>query len=627
MTELFINNQRVDLNDKMSIKLTDENTYFTKSSKYTYDIEIPLKGNPNNIRIFGSIHRLDVTKSVKSMPAKLRADNRTIIDGLATVTSISESTIKIQIIAGTAAMNFISKNEKTYIDELKLGYLRKDNTLAITNDAALFNYTKNMTDAQREKYMFGQYGETNCVFFPVYKESNKGYYNNIIRARFDGEDDSKPYHLVFAETLWTFLLDEEHKFWEFMKSAEGTVAAQPYVCFIIRKIFDALGYSVTVNEIESSVLKNVFIANGAHITDFAQCLPHWTVSEFMTYVENFFGVVFRLDDTTKIVEIKSRDTFYNGTNTEIIEDVEDEYSVSSDANESKDITDSNIKYTFNNADPYKQIDEDIIKDITKKTFTSYDELYSYWYKLASDNKPNYLYEAAGKQYMNFATKDDDGNVTSNKLIEVNQYRALVRNESENSNELELKISPVEMMVGFFLFYDGQNTKIDKWTCNFENPPIPVMVPTVSTYVEQVQSLQDMIEGSKTETSERNSIMEVAMNDGIFQNVTSPAGVKTTFPWPFVLTDDLIRGSYNRGFSFELNKVDGRKTMYDAVFGQLNTLNTKSEYCIKFVTKKMPDVMKRFVINNRAFIAEKIEYKIDAKGVNEEKTGYFYEAGS
>ncbi len=59
MTELFINNKRINLNDSISIKLVDENSYFTDSSKYTYDVDVPLRGNSNNLKILGNLQRLD----------------------------------------------------------------------------------------------------------------------------------------------------------------------------------------------------------------------------------------------------------------------------------------------------------------------------------------------------------------------------------------------------------------------------------------------------------------------------------------------------------------------------------------------------------------------------------------
>lgn len=622
MTELIIEDKyRVDLNDKFSVKLTEENTYFTKSSKYTYDIEIPLKGNANNQKIFGFLNRIDVTKTTDTMKARIVADNRTIINGTAIITESSADNIKIQIVSGTAELNFISKNENVYIDELTLGYITKADGTAFATDTELINYANALSDTDRMKFLFGLYGDTNAVFYTVYKPSTGGYYNNLIRKSKDGEAAETCSFLGLATIITGAIFDES--FGDY-KDPEGTIVAQPYLCYIIRRIMEVLGYTMIQNVIENTVLKNVFIANGEHITDFGQCLPHWTVSDFLTYMENFLGVTFIFDDVAKTVNILSRDSFFDALNVEQITTYEDEYSVSTDKDETKDITDSNIKYSFNAKDNWLQLDDEIMQNVEVKKFDNYKILTSYWQELSDTEKQNYIYETGGVQYINIVEQITD-TTTQNSLKEVNNYRNLVRNSSDNSSVLELKVVPVEMVKGKTTIVDGKSTKVGKYTWGAEFPVIPVMNPSTYTYVEQLQSVQKMIEGETSDTGDKQLTMEVAMNDAQLMYIMTAQSIQTSYPYPFVLTNDLGKGELNRGFSFELNKVDGKTTMYDIVFGKLNKVETKSEYCIKFTTKEMPDVSKRFIIANKAFMCEKIEYKIDAKGISDEKTGYFYEA--
>ncbi len=75
--------------------------------------------------MFGNLHRHDVEKQIITYKARMVSDNRTVIDGTATLTSVTENGIKLQILAGNAEMNFLSKYEKVYIDELTLGYITK----------------------------------------------------------------------------------------------------------------------------------------------------------------------------------------------------------------------------------------------------------------------------------------------------------------------------------------------------------------------------------------------------------------------------------------------------------------------------------------------------------------------
>jgi len=606
MTELYINNRLVELPNNTSIKLLDENPYFTKSSKYTYDVEVPLKGSTNNIRIFGCLHRQDVEKQIVTYKARIISDNHTVIDGTATLTSVTENGIKLQILAGNAEMNFLSKYEKVYIDELMLGYITKPDGTAFKSSKEIIEYEGSLNDENNRKFLIGTYAETNYIFMPV-KLSDEDYpYNNIgIEYNLVGGGHYRP---EFMTQIFIHVGNQ----WPVFPGYN--IAPQPYMCYILRKILEVLGYSVVRNDIESTVMANEFIANDKIITDFSQVLPHWTISEYMTQIERHFGVVFRLNDITRNAEIINRDSYYKEDNDEYINSVEDEYTVTSDADETKDITDSNIKYSFNSVDKYMQIDEDVLKKFDKVVKPTYDELSTYYKSLSDDDKGKHVYEADGIQYYD---KVED---STHSLAECNQYRRLVRDSENDSSDIELKIVPCEIAKGTAYFsYASMSESVA-----FD---VPYLSPASSTTVSSTGTLQEEIEN--TTSTDTKDVLEVAMNDGVWQPIKSgnQVVVGKSFPWPFILVNDLVNGEVHRGFSYELNKISSRPNMYSFVYGKLNTINTKSEIVYKIVTGKMLDPMKRYIINNKPYICEKIEYKITDKGIDKEKTGYFYEAGS
>lgn len=622
MTELFINKERVYLGDGVSVKLVDENPYFTKSEKYTYDIEVPLKGNPNNLKIFGNLQRIDVSKTIVEMPAYIIADNRCVINGTATVTSVTEDKIKIQILSGTAELNFQSKYEKQYVNELNLGYATKPDGSTVGSDEQLRSYVDSLTPEERYKFMFGTFDQTKCCFFPVYKSEFSSSYNNLGLFR-----DSDGTYSVHMDSLYYY--DNKENPIDISEgirgNVKGRIAVQPYLGYVVRLVFQALGYSVLENHIETSALKNILIANANNVTDFGQCLPHWTVAEFMTHIEHFFGVVFRIDDSNKSVRIISREVFYTTGNSENIDRSLEEYTVSSDAEETKDISDSNISYSFAKVDTLLKIDDEIVKKAELKEFDTYEEAVQNT-RVYNANRYGKIYDVKGKQYIFYGSTVEGEDEKTYALKEVNQFRNLTRNEKDESSSIELKIVPVEMYMGHQRWDNGavMNLFLKIYGKFFQ---CPMMAPSNFTYEKENVNIQEEIEGNSNNGTDSQDLLEVAYNDGSLQTVQPDTGYSYKFPWPFVRTGDILNGEKNRGFSFELNQVDGRNTMYDAVFGQLSKINTKSEYCIKFITDKMPDVMKRFVIHNRTFICEKIEYKITAKGIDQEKTGYFYEANS
>jgi hypothetical protein len=614
MTELFINNKRIDLNDSISIKLVDENPYFTRSSKYTYDIEVPLKGNTNNLKVLGNIQRMDVSKKVIKMPAKIVVNNRTIINGTATMTSVSDDKIKFQILAGNAEFNFLSKYEKNYIDELDLGYIPTQDGGYTPNNDGLVGYYGKKEEAARYKAMFGKYGETNYVFFPIYNELDSYTYNKLAIRKMNEKTET-----VFFDSQFYGEVYQPGELW----SSGGKLAVQPYYCFIIRQVFTAFGYTIIENQIENSPLKDVFIANSKYTTVFKETVPHWTVTDFLEQTENFFGVIFSIDDIAKTVKVKFRSMQAYDKNV-LIENAIDEYSVNCDEDQTEDISNANMTYSFQDVDKYLRISDDIIKHIETKSFDTYDAFLTYYKSLSDTDKYKYLYKAEGKEYICYQSNNNTS------IKEVNQYRDLVRNENNDSNNIELKIIPINMTIDRARWEGIAYSDFFKHYYPTKGQEFNMVMLTSSgkKVAPKETNIQNLIEGTTSTSDSENGIMEIAMNDGIFQPIKTDDGKSSsTFPWPFVLTSDLLNGEKNRGFSFELNEIKGRTTMYDTVFGAVMQVNTVSEIAINFITDNMYDTMSRFIIRNKAYLCEKIEYKIDAKGIAKEKTGYFYEADS
>ena len=108
MTELFIDGKIAIPNQAANIKLTSENIYFTKTSSYTYDVELPLSIAENRA-IFGPINRLDVAKESRRLSARLVVDNVTVLTGEAHITSVNQNAVKIQLLGEAASYNYGKK--------------------------------------------------------------------------------------------------------------------------------------------------------------------------------------------------------------------------------------------------------------------------------------------------------------------------------------------------------------------------------------------------------------------------------------------------------------------------------------------------------------------------------------
>lgn len=117
MTELYIDGQLAALPEGFNITFTSENPYFTRSSNYSLDIELPM---PANHAIFKHVNRLDVTKKKTILPATLIVDARCLLYGSAVLLSVEDALVKVQLVSGNAEFNLLT-NDDLYIDELDLG--------------------------------------------------------------------------------------------------------------------------------------------------------------------------------------------------------------------------------------------------------------------------------------------------------------------------------------------------------------------------------------------------------------------------------------------------------------------------------------------------------------------------
>lgn len=597
MTELFLDGHRMTIAESTSIKLVDENSYFTKSGKYTFEIEVPLTFNKNK-EIFGHINRIDVSKSVPNMKAYIIANGRKIINGTATITQITNEKLKIQILSGNAEINFLSKFQNLYIDEMDLGGVTDENG-NLYNEGDLLLHLGKLTTAERYKAMYGLYGHSDYVFFPVH-ETNEDVVHNNVCSRYGGLF----YDINFPRTIYDYIF-VSYPYYEY-GGFTGTLAVQPYWCFILKRIFQTLKYSVVENQIEETPLKNAFIANAKRTLLFNRVLPHWTLAEFINEVENFFGVIIINDDITKEIRIVRREKFFDQQK-QYLDHIVDEFEVDVDDERAYDISDANISYSFNSIDGYLRVDEDIIAAIETKIFESFDALNAYYVSLSDNEKKKYIYEVGGKQYIDYKKND------SRYLKRVNHFRNLLR--GENKDNIELKIMPVQMEIGQGILERIVNGHVVAQLNDI------VRIKAEADPYDGNWDVQGFIEGDLQIKSGRD-IIELAINNGEFVQIGESSG--NTYPWCFVLSDDLRDGEKYTGFSLELNKVDGIVTMYDIVYGAAMKVNTQSELHIQFITDKIFDAMSLFVIRNKPYICKQIEYKINGVGIEPLKMGYFYE---
>lgn len=479
MIELFLDNKPAVLHENASIKLTRENVYFTKTGSYTYDVELPMQVKENR-DIFGNINRIDTATEYHVFHAVLRVDNKVLLDGKAVINQITESSVKVQLLGGNSEMNFYTKGEQIYIDELDLGdwmqelshqpvqqpaekgtafyravldwrecvdiqFLNKPDSQDKAKAQNAFEWWRKRWWAYDPSQGYDAYGNRG-VAFPVINSNSEwnsycdsGLLCNEIVMRKHGTDGSGN---------GCYFPEYRHGWENQVELADGTPQVcpsyMPMLCRTIRKVLAAIGYEIDIPGLQrlytdNSLFRRIFIVTANNRIDIAKALPHWTINEFLTQVERFLGVVFVVDETTKSCTLVNNQTWWTDTPFPI-EDIVDEYRSDVSKEDTSDVTIGNIGFSMEDSE-YHLSDEILGAATIDNRFTSFSQMQTYLQNGASADDKNKLFNVQGHQFILATIKDENGNVTEYYFKEVNQFGALMRQPDKKDIDVELKIVP------------------------------------------------------------------------------------------------------------------------------------------------------------------------------------------
>ncbi|MBQ8542899.1 MAG: hypothetical protein IJ436_08465 [Bacteroidaceae bacterium] len=670
MTTLYLNGKRAVVDEGQALKLVRENTYFTKSGTYTYNISLPIC--PENIAIFGMLSRKDINKSEVAYNARLVVKNRDVVNGTATVTNISEDEIKVQLLGGNSELNFYNKNENRYIDELPLGtwydvagVTSSDLTMRSMAERIRSQFNSDVSSVGIEaayKNLCNKIWNENTkeapvdwVALPCVNENFDVTCNNFgIKTYTDNNGNSKRCPAINN-------LDKVY------------LSAQPYLVQMIERVFNNLGYPVQENCLRNNeFFMHLVIVTANNRSAIARALPHWTVAQFIEEIENLFGVVFLINESTKKTLIKSRGDYFKD-NIEYIDNILDEYSVSMETDETTDIANANVGYA-EVTDVYDRIDDDIRE--AAKVDTTYDNEADLAYglqnlvtKLSQDRgngqtstgllkHKGTIFKVCGHSYIIelYDHVDGQGRTYTNhaRTIAIDEFANLINVKGKKDVDIELKICPAKSINdGTVDFYNADGSLSYTKSCfhlvkadntdpaGIENETNIYIAGLISGETEKVDTKEDIMsiclyDGGMAKRAETD------YNDGYPSSLLTQVENFLFYPAGYI-KDQWQANTYTGGgtiqkFAYEslaLNidstyrTVIGHKytfrTFYSEVFKRLKKIDTQVKYCFKFITDRMDlPVNSTFIIRNKKFVCEKLEYNIKADGVSELVTGYFYE---
>ena len=626
MRTLYIDGSNAVIKGKTSINLTRVNPFAEAQGDYTFDIELPLHGCPQNVAIFGAAHRAEISKRAyvgRRYPAQLIAPPISL-RGHVTVTQVTDALIKVQFLSGYSdlANAFTDENgNDIYIDQL--------DGLGIAWD----NHPPKAEEETTEEYILKKYagtrGETSCVAFPIYGLATDGSTMQLMNSLIDsktnpngcwkaGEDN------VIVGSGWKTILPK----YTFRKSI---CAPQPYLTFVIERIINALGFELGTNELAGTWLENIFIANPRPQQEIKKMLPHLTLKDFFEEISQFLGVYFDVIDG-KVSIIKNKLSSKKETIKNVLSEFTDDIEEDTKGNT---VQTGNVGYDFKEELPKKLVlPEEVFEESVIKKDGEYIKGAE---ELVSSNKKNLLIIDGAKYTA--ALTNTAYNPAQIEFREVNQMGALIRNWTSMKADVKLKVVPARNIGAIFYYrYKDPSTGYD--ASNRED--YPALYAPVKVYQEFTYDIEKAITDGNAGKAEYVDRLYVALN--------TADKYYFSYAKPTMFLPAAVGSNYNRNKNVYINGVQKTGTnisyyvwafheMKHCPFALRETqspsiaadawqgidIKTSVEHTVQFADRAAAlDPTATYIIHGRRFVCHKLELEITDRGLSPLKTGYFYE---
>lgn len=629
---ITVDGQKAYLKEGTSFDFISENSLFTGSDSYTLTISFPLKDCPQNMAIFGRIHRKDVDKEKISFDCEIR-DKDFYKVGSLTVTGIDEVEVKTQFLEGRSIQNFEDTFDEIYLNELSLGY----NTNRSIDDVTPAN-------------AWVAYPDRNDVALPWVNNTSGNLQNEVVKE-----------NGVFV--------------WK-----RGQVLSyQPYLIYILKKICQQIGYSYDFSQIENSEMKYLLICNTLPpawgIWNYAIALPHWTLTEFFEELEKLLLGEFKINHGDKSITFEFTKVFILNRQTEYIDKVVNEYTTEvSQENDCEYVGLMNVKYAENNNRfwPYRDCQWYIREHASEATvFSTLAALLTFAQTLKESGV--YTYQSGGRtmgKYIRGYEENSDGHklfyaedvdeyfimfcydsvevaTTSiredtyhwykyfNRLEPVNQFGKL--EVEKEADDIEIKIVPAwidetEEELGRCIFLEcGEMGSVMAWDEGEQNNNTPSpygngfggartgnsTVTDETDYndgaVCQAKTGKAIEKGEKEESEEYFDKIYVGYWDGTNRDTGK-------MPYPFTHTIETRNDFTSIAFPYTLS-LERSTANYDRKI--MNEIDGKQKYNFSWLADNIPDVRTVFNIKGKNYLCEKITASFSEKGRSRLLKGVFY----
>ena len=583
-----------------NIKITRENPELKDKGSYTLDVTFPMSIYENQVK-FRHLNRIDVRLSKNNYKsATLYVDRVAVISGIGVVTSVSNKEVKLQIMNANSEFKYASGFDKRYIDEMFKwwnspgilgGKYLPGNPPRIEGTSFFSLFWPTMIDYDKAIESQNYVGDTSIgIYTPVYDETNDSIINEI------------------AVSGSKLIMINQH--------------CQPNLLYIMKYALSTMGYTADLSAVD------MFPWNRVYIINTGCALPHWTLERFITEFKALFGLSLRFEGNRAVFGRINYDA--EAVSYECLDEFTSEY----DDDGIQSNSTSNLKYNLYDSPEktfYTEIPDEILSAFTVREYDSESAMYNAFPSLSDTEKAQSIFSTPTGYF--YARTDSVTEIGAQySLVRAGQFNKLVR-EEENDDAEELSIGPVTMAridTEFRrLTVDADSSGI--WpTGEFrvdDKQSLSIIIPTTESEdasdnqystVQQALELGDSVDTATRSESERMEVFFLGTGTKSFTALGKSVTLAS------VGTDPTIDADFKDKVSFALAKVPVGTVHVGQYHTSKSRIDGKNQRCIKFLSDEIPDPTRIFIFHNKRYVCEKIEIQITEKGIDQVKTGYFYE---
>lgn len=584
MTELMIDGYSVVLPGNISFPIKTENPFLTKNGEYTYDITLSLN-NDTNRRIFKHINRINGNDYPTEWKAILIADSRVILNGKAIFISNTDTEISIQLVSGNSELNFLIGGDRL-ISSLDLG--------------SIPSLTKEICN----KSLSGSFPEWGYVVTPIW--CNKVYNDYTI-------------------DIWNDI-------WEV-----SDMIPQPYLAYYAEAIPKALGYEIAENVLKTKIgiHNNLYILNLTSSLDYKDYIPGWSVNDFISEIEKLLNILFVVDKNSKSVKILDAANLFDfAKHSAIIKSI-DNYNIEFIEDNKLSVDYSSIAYNFPEKEYYK------FMNITPSTYKTAVVIDIASLKFLQDFFKDHIHELYNNNVI-YHTLDRDLYYVVDKnragdgyyYREVNVFKSININKDDEEPKTLLKIIPAQVIpVDYTYPAITSGESYDMWGTTqvpiYSNNDPSADIESKNGILKRIKS------GIKKETASEN--IEVAVFFGKHKLLNRQGNYLLTTPlYPLSCTDykiefvetiiGLLSDGWIDSFGYNSNytlRLTGKWGRYENIYSKNPLIEAARKYEFTFKVNSILDPRSIFIIKNKSFICQEIEYEMTKSGIGKIAKGIFY----